>query len=1030
MSDTEEQKVCIVCATFEPQAWRKSLCRNCFHSLEEHSEELLAAEADAVAKEKNAGKTNEALSDSSKPKDNSISSGKDVQSKPISKESNGEKDASSSKDIKSKLGSGKEVPKDAGREVAKPGLKGSSTVAMIGGRSKIITTTSSTTQSSSSSSLKTSPKTSTSSTTSSTSATSSTSTATTTVTSTASAQKPSSSLAKNVASKFESKAATTTPKDKPPVKTSASVSSLTSKLSGDSKADSKSGSPPKTIDNKSSDSSKKTDSKSPIKKEDSKSSDAAVSTLKSSNLDSKTNGSKTKEETKPETKDSKLGLDLKEKKTASILSKFEESKSSANRLKSAAPFGKDLLKSKKDIGKKDSSTSLEVNDDSKTKDSPPKTKASPPKTTGSSANEKDKTIPPSKTPAGKINDDKSKKNGEELTGKLKGGELGQSSASTSPRQDAKGSSTGARSPKDPDPTDSANVNKVGHLAKAAGKVTDSKAGEPGSSAESSKTTDDVKDKSSSKLDTSAKLSAQLDGDKPSHYGDRGKEKTPEENGKRTESTASAASKPSSTSTSSSSKSSNLASDSKSGLKTVDSKPKDLKLDTSKDSKSYNSPLGKFKALEKTKDKPADKVVPATTPTSSKTSVENGTREISKEKSLPEATSGDDNLTKKLTAELEEKEKRLSDLMERLNKMEEQVKEMEKEKQTRRGSIQDQKEEMEKLLKDLKGQLSKMETQCSKLEKDNQSLLDKLHAQEASVKRDQSLRGKNIDNTVLEEDLEAAEKELEEVKEENKELHSQIMEMKNEMDEMYDHFRENEHDEFRELQKELDMTAKNCRILQFKLRKAERRNDQIEEDRIHYEEKLRQLQDQFDSQDAKNHIRVLEEELRMAKEVSVRLHDELDIVEDKRNKALEENRHLTELLEHTDKRQFRMEMEIDKLRDIVSDLRQQLKEAKSGNNNNKESTPERKIPPIGTIGKQGSKEYDVSQLMRDLCDSMERENDLKDQLKFTEEEAKMMRRRVADMDEENESLRLQLQKMSEKATKHKRKEKETQRELEE
>uniref|UniRef100_A0A2C9JVR0 Uncharacterized protein n=1 Tax=Biomphalaria glabrata TaxID=6526 RepID=A0A2C9JVR0_BIOGL len=69
-------------------------------------------------------------------------------------------------------------------------------------------------------------------------------------------------------------------------------------------------------------------------------------------------------------------------------------------------------------------------------------------------------------------------------------------------------------------------------------------------------------------------------------------------------------------------------------------------------------------------------------------------------------------------------------------------------------------------------------------------------------------------------------------------------------------------------------------------------------------------------------------------------------------------------------------------------------------------------------------------MKDLCDTMERENDLRDQLKFTEEESKMLRKRVSSMDEENEYLRLQLQKMSEKASKHKKKEKERQRELEE
>ena len=51
-----------------------------------------------------------------------------------------------------------------------------------------------------------------------------------------------------------------------------------------------------------------------------------------------------------------------------------------------------------------------------------------------------------------------------------------------------------------------------------------------------------------------------------------------------------------------------------------------------------------------------------------------------------------------------------------------------------------------------------------------------------------------------------------------------------MEEMHDQFRDDEAAEFRELQKELEATAKNCRILQFKLRKLERRNEQAEADR--------------------------------------------------------------------------------------------------------------------------------------------------------------------------------------------------------
>ena len=70
--------------------------------------------------------------------------------------------------------------------------------------------------------------------------------------------------------------------------------------------------------------------------------------------------------------------------------------------------------------------------------------------------------------------------------------------------------------------------------------------------------------------------------------------------------------------------------------------------------------------------------------------------------------------------------------------------------------------------------------------------------------------------------------VEDLREENMELREQLGDLRREMDEMYDTFRENELDEFRELQRELDLTAKNCRVLQFKLRKAERRADQVSE----------------------------------------------------------------------------------------------------------------------------------------------------------------------------------------------------------
>lgn len=53
-------------------------------------------------------------------------------------------------------------------------------------------------------------------------------------------------------------------------------------------------------------------------------------------------------------------------------------------------------------------------------------------------------------------------------------------------------------------------------------------------------------------------------------------------------------------------------------------------------------------------------------------------------------------------------------------------------------------------------------------------------------------------------------------------------------------------------------------------------------------------------------------------------------------------------------------------------------------------------------------------MRDLADSMEREADIREQLKFAEEEAESLRKKVLRIEDENESLMVQLKKMATKA----------------
>lgn len=243
--------------------------------------------------------------------------------------------------------------------------------------------------------------------------------------------------------------------------------------------------------------------------------------------------------------------------------------------------------------------------------------------------------------------------------------------------------------------------------------------------------------------------------------------------------------------------------------------------------------------------------------------------------------------------------------------------------------------LEKIIGELKNQLRSMERKYSGLEEEKKELEDQIQIEKVKVTKGQ-LESRSL--MELRKLLEESDQARMKLTEENELLREEVNEMKVEIDEMYDQFRESEAEDFRELQKELEITAKNCRILQFKLRKAERRNEQVEADREQYEEKLRTLQNAFENEDARRHIQALEDEVKMAKEVSVRLHDELDILEEKRARVEDDNRKLQDMLELSDKKNFRMEMEIDKLRDKVSELQGSLAKAIANN----DDSPNKKV----------------------------------------------------------------------------------------
>lgn len=183
-------------------------------------------------------------------------------------------------------------------------------------------------------------------------------------------------------------------------------------------------------------------------------------------------------------------------------------------------------------------------------------------------------------------------------------------------------------------------------------------------------------------------------------------------------------------------------------------------------------------------------------------------------------------------------------------------------------------------------------------------------------------------------LDQAERMCEALMDENEDMKRELKCMEGEIDEMHDNFREEQADEYVSVKKELEQTTKNCRILSFKLKKAERKVEQLDG-----EKKL--LGSQSNSELATK-IKQLEDELKISNEVSRRLQTES---------------------EQNDK------------------------------------TPKKKAPTLGKIGKstsdggkisresltRGGSQEDPVQLLRDLQDSLEREADLREQLKFAEEE---------------------------------------------
>ncbi|KRX42338.1 Protein SOGA2, partial [Trichinella murrelli] len=297
---------------------------------------------------------------------------------------------------------------------------------------------------------------------------------------------------------------------------------------------------------------------------------------------------------------------------------------------------------------------------------------------------------------------------------------------------------------------------------------------------------------------------------------------------------------------------------------------------------------------------------------------------------------------------------------------------------------------------------------------------------------------NAEAKLLKEKLVSMEAICEELMGENDKLKQEMLNLQQEIDEMHDQYREEEIDEFRELQRELEQTAKNCRILQFKLRKAERRNDQSEADRHRLEQQLHEILSQQQQQsgvgvsalrsDAASPLfdlsrrRDLEAELRIAKEVSVRLHNELEMLEEKRCKYEDENFYLKERIREMEAREKIIEqthLRHHEQRRVFGSAGKLNNDptavaATQCDNNGSATVSSTDNGENGRLisGVAASADgINFGQLLRDFQDSLERETDLKEQLKFAEDDLLSVRQKVADLETENEVMMRQLAKLS-------------------
>ncbi|XP_067227311.1 microtubule cross-linking factor 2 isoform X2 [Chanodichthys erythropterus] len=268
------------------------------------------------------------------------------------------------------------------------------------------------------------------------------------------------------------------------------------------------------------------------------------------------------------------------------------------------------------------------------------------------------------------------------------------------------------------------------------------------------------------------------------------------------------------------------------------------------------------------------------------------------------------------------------------------------------------------------------------------------------------------------------REIEELRSENDYLKDEMEELRSEMLEMRDMYLEEDVYQLQELRQQLDQANKTCRILQYRLKKAERRSIRVAQ--------TGQVDGEL--------IRTLEQDVKVAKDVSIRLHNELDTVEKKRSRLEQENEDLRVKLQDLEVAKQVLQAEMEKARENSLKKRG----ARPNNKPDKKASPQ---PPEDSsdlkcqlhFAKEESAlmckkltkmvkdneamreelakyrsvygEVDASLTVEEVADSPHtREAEVKVHLKLVEEEANLLSRRIVELEVENRGLRAEMDDM--------------------